>query len=277
MEGVVVIHCNDRFREDIHAEIVGSRGTDVGRCDRAVGDMVHVELDRHCVGYVDGKIARIGAVLNGPFDDLEGICNGSYDFCCLYWDLNISNECRRLIFILRLDHNVRERARLGMAKRIHDIIGSSDIYVGDYGGQYKVHYAVAKTSRHSPSTSVASLSHSKRLGTISLFSLSDPVGSDPSSAFPTCSSEAARVMGFDTVVEASEAVATEPGTEAESEWSGDGVFGMAIAGYDDLLEADGKEVGAGFDRQSWMVASSGGVSRASGTREEIPKDLKDGS
>ena len=84
-------------------------------------------------------------------------------------------------------------------------------------------------------------------------------------------------MGFDTVVEASEAVATGPGTEAESEWSGDGVFGMAIAGYEDLLEADGKEVGAGFDRQSWMVASSGGVSRASGTREEIPKDLKDGS
>ena len=29
--------------------------------------------------------------------------------------------------------------------------------------------------------------------------------------------------------------------------------------------------------QSSMVVSSGGVSRASGTREEIPKDLKDGS
>ena len=84
-------------------------------------------------------------------------------------------------------------------------------------------------------------------------------------------------MGFDTVVEASEAMATGPGPEAESKWSGDGVFSMAIAGYEDLLEADGKEVGAGFDRQSWMVASSGGVSRASGTREEIPKDLKDGS
>ena len=137
IEGVVVIHCNDRFGEDIHAEIVGSRGTDVGRCDRAVGDMVHVKLDGHRVRYVDGKIARISAVLNGPFDDLESSFNGSYDFCCLYWNLNIPNECRRLIFILRLNHDVCERARLGMAKRIHDIIGSGDIDVGDYDGQYK--------------------------------------------------------------------------------------------------------------------------------------------
>ena len=185
IEGVVVIHCNDRLGKDIHAKIVGSRCSDGGRCDGTVGDMVHVELHGYCVCYVDGKIARIGAILNGPFDDLEGSFNGSYDFCCLYWDPNISNECRRLIFILRLNHNVRERARLGMAKCIHDIIGSSDIDVGDYDSQYKVHYAVAMTSRHSPSTSVASLSHSKRLGTTSLFSLSDPVGSVPSSAFPT--------------------------------------------------------------------------------------------
>ena len=142
IEGVVVIHCNDRFWEDIHAEIVGSRGSDVGRCDRAVGNMVHIELHGHCVGYVDRKIARIRAVLNSPFDDLEGSCNGSYDFCGLYWDLNISNECRQLIFILRLYHNVRERARLGMAESIHDIIGSSDVDVGDYGGQYKVYYAL---------------------------------------------------------------------------------------------------------------------------------------
>lgn len=65
--------------------------------------------------------------------------------------------------------------------------------------------------------------------------------------------------------------------EVKSERSGDGVFGMLSAGYEDLLEADGKEVSGGVIMQSWMIVSSGGVSRASGTREEMPKDLKDGS
>ena len=36
---------------------------------------------------------------------------------------------------------------------------------------------------------------------------------------------------------------TWPSREVKSERSGDGVFGMMIAGYEDLLEADGKEVG----------------------------------
>lgn len=38
-------------------------------------------------------------------------------------------------------------------------------------------------------------------------------------------------------------MATWPNTEVESERSGDGVFSMVVAGYEDLLEADGKEVG----------------------------------
>ena len=63
----------------------------------------------------------------------------------------------------------------------------------------------------------------------------------------------------------------------KSERSGDGVLGMLIAGYEDLLKADGKEVGGEVVIKSWMTVSSGGVSRASGTHEEMPKDLKDGS
>lgn len=79
------------------------------------------------------------------------------------------------------------------------------------------------------------------------------------------------------MVEASEAVATWPSTELKSGRSGDGVLGMLSAGYEDLLKAEGKEVGGGASIRSWMIVSSGGVSRASGTREEMPKDLKDGS
>lgn len=111
----------------------------------------------------------------------------------------------------------------------------------------------------------------------SLPSLSDLEGSVPYSAFPAWASDTARFGWFEAVVGASEAVATWPSTETKSERSGDGVLGMSISGYEDLLEIDGKEVGGGDFMQSLMVVSSGGVSRASGTREEIPKDLKDGS
>ena len=135
IEGVVVIHCNDRFREDIHAKIVGSGGSDFGRCDRAVRDMVHVELDGHCVGYIDIKSTRIRAILNGGFDHLERSRNGSNRFCGLHWYLDVTNESRRFILVFRLDHDVRERARLGMTERIHDIVCSGDIDVGNYGGQ----------------------------------------------------------------------------------------------------------------------------------------------
>ena len=79
------------------------------------------------------------------------------------------------------------------------------------------------------------------------------------------------------MAEASEAVATWPSTEVKSGRSGDGVLGMLTAGYEDLLEAEGKEVGGGVVIISRIIVSSGGVSRASGTREEIPNDVKDGS
>ena len=134
---MVVIHCNDRFWEDVHAEIVGSGGSDVGRCHWAIGDMVHVELHRDRVGYVNVKSARIRAILNGGFDHLKGSRNGSNRFGGLHWNLYVTNESRRLVLIFRLDHDIRERAWLGMAERIYDIIHSSDIEVANYGGQQK--------------------------------------------------------------------------------------------------------------------------------------------
>lgn len=134
---MVVIHCNDRFWEDIHAEVVGSGGSNVGRCNRAVGNMVHIELHRDCVGDIDVKFARICAILDRRFDHLEGSCNRSNHFCGLYWHLDITNESGRLILVFRLDHDVRERARLGVAEGIHDIVCSSDIDVGNYVDQQK--------------------------------------------------------------------------------------------------------------------------------------------
>lgn len=131
---MVVIDGNDGFRVDIHAEIVGSRGSDVGRCNGTVGNMVHVELHGHCVGNVNAKFARIRAIMDGRFDDLEGSCNGSNRFRGLYWHLDITNENRQLILMFRLNHDVRERARLGMAERIHEVV-CSDIDVCNYGGQ----------------------------------------------------------------------------------------------------------------------------------------------
>lgn len=128
---MVVIHCNDRFWEDIHAEIVGPGGPDVRCCDGAVGNMVHVELHRDCVGNFDVKSARIRAVLDSGFDDLEGRRNGSNHFCGLYWHLDITNESRGLVLIFRFNHDVRERARLGMAQRVYDVVCSSDIDVGN--------------------------------------------------------------------------------------------------------------------------------------------------
>ena len=40
-------------------------------------------------------------------------------------------------------------------------------------------------------------------------------------------------------------MATWPNTEEKSGRSGDGVLSMLTAGYEDLLEAEGKEVGGG--------------------------------
>lgn len=133
----MVVHCNDRLWEDIHAEIVGSRGSDVGRCNGAVRDMVHVELHGHCIGYVDEESVRIRTILDGGFDDLECSCNGSDRFCSLYWHLNVTKESRRLIVVFWLDHDVRERTRLGMAERVHNIICSSNIDIGNWGGQQR--------------------------------------------------------------------------------------------------------------------------------------------
>ena len=127
----MVIHCNDRFGKDIHAEVVGSGCSNVGRCNGTVGDMIHVELDGHCVGYLDVEATRIRAILDGGFNHLESSCNGSNRFRGLYWHLDITNECRRLVLVFRLDLDVRERARLGMAECIHDIIGSSNIDIGN--------------------------------------------------------------------------------------------------------------------------------------------------
>lgn len=79
------------------------------------------------------------------------------------------------------------------------------------------------------------------------------------------------------MVAASEAVATWPSAEVKSGRSGDGVLSMLTAGYEDLLEAEGKEVGGGVVIISLIIVSSGGVSRASGTREEMPNDVKGGS
>ena len=79
------------------------------------------------------------------------------------------------------------------------------------------------------------------------------------------------------MVEASDAVATWPRVEVKSGRSGDGVFSMLTAGYEDLLGAEGKEVGGGVVIISLIIVSSGGVSRASGTREEMPNDVKGGS
>ena len=72
-------------------------------------------------------------------------------------------------------------------------------------------------------------------------------------------------------------MATWPSREVKSGRSGDGVLGMLSAGYEDLREAEGKEVGGVVVIISWMIVSSGGVSKASGTREEMPNVLKDGS
>ena len=137
MECVVVIHCNDRFGEDIHAEIVGAGGSDVGRCNRAVGYMIHVELHGHGVGYFDVESTRIRTVLDGRFDDLEGSCHRPNRFGGLHRHLDITNERRGFVLVLRLDHDVRERARLGMAERIYDIVCSGDIDVGNCSGQLK--------------------------------------------------------------------------------------------------------------------------------------------
>lgn len=126
-----MIHCHDRFWEDIHAEIVGPGGPNVGCCNRAVGNVVHVELNRDCVGDIDVKPARIRTVLDGGFDDLEGSRNGSDGFRGLYWHLDITNESWGLVLVFRLHHDVRQRARLGMAQRVYDIICSSDIDVGN--------------------------------------------------------------------------------------------------------------------------------------------------
>lgn len=132
-----MIHCNDRFWENIHAEVVGSRGSYIRRCYGAIGDMVHVEFDGHCVGYIDVESAGIRAILDGGFDDLKGSCNRSNCFCSLYWQHDITKRSNRLFPVFRLDHDVRERARLGMAERIYDVIGSSDIDIGNYCSQQK--------------------------------------------------------------------------------------------------------------------------------------------
>lgn len=60
---------------------------------------------------------------------------------------------------------------------------------------------------------------------------------------------------------------------ARSLWSGEGVFGMLVGGKDELLVF---RLGGlvGWDS---AVASSGGVSKASGRRDEIPNVLKHGS
>lgn len=91
---MMVIHRNDSFWKDIHAEVIGPGSSDVGCCDRAVGDVVHVKLHRHCVCYVNVQAARVRAILDGGFDDLEGSCNGSNRFCRLHWHLDITNERR---------------------------------------------------------------------------------------------------------------------------------------------------------------------------------------
>ena len=135
---MVVIHCNDCFWEDIHAEVIGAGGSDVRSCDGAIGDMVHVELHGHCVGYVNVKSARVAAILDGGFDDLEGSCDGSNRFCGLHRHLDITNEYRWLVLVFRFDHNVRERARLGMAECVHDIIRSSEIGIGNWDSQLGV-------------------------------------------------------------------------------------------------------------------------------------------
>ncbi len=131
---MVVIHGNNRFWEDIHAEVVGSRGSNIGSCNGAVGDMVHVELYGHSVGYIDVESARIRAILDGGFDDLKGSRNGSNRLCGLHRYLDITNP-RRGFVVFRLDHDVRERAGLGMAKRIHYVVCNSDIEVCNYSSQ----------------------------------------------------------------------------------------------------------------------------------------------
>ena len=135
---MVVIHCNDCFWENVHAEVIGSRCPNVGRCDGAIGDVVHVEFYGHSVGYVDVKSAGIRAILNRGLNDLESSCHGSNGFCCLHRHLDFTNESRRLVLVFRLDNDVRQRARLGMAERVHDVICSSEIYVRNYDGQLKV-------------------------------------------------------------------------------------------------------------------------------------------
>ena len=132
---MVVIHCNDRFREHIHAEVIGSGCPDIGRCDRAIRDVVHVEFYGYRIGYVNVKSARIRAVLNGGFDGLEGSSDRPDCFCGLHWHLDMTNESRGLILVFRFDHNIRERARLGMAERVHDVVCSSEVDVSNYGGQ----------------------------------------------------------------------------------------------------------------------------------------------
>ena len=137
MEGVVVIHCDDRFWEHVHAKIVGSGGSDIRCCNGAIGYMIHVELHGHGVGYVDVESTGIRTALDGCFDNLEGSCNGSNCFRGLHRHLDITNECRGLILVLRLDHDIRERARLGVAECIYDIVYSGEIDVGNCGGQLK--------------------------------------------------------------------------------------------------------------------------------------------
>lgn len=126
---MVVIHCNHCFWEDIHAEVIGSGGSDVGRCHGAVGDMVHVELHGHRVGYVNVESARVRAIVYGGFNELECGRNGSNRFCSLYRHLHVANESRGPVLVFRFHHDIRERARLGMAEGVDDVVCSSEVNV----------------------------------------------------------------------------------------------------------------------------------------------------
>ena len=137
---MMVVHCNNCFWKDIHAEVVGSGGSDIGCCNGAVGDMIHVKLDGHCISYVNVKPARVRAVLDSGFHDLESSCYGSNRFRGLHWDFDITNISRRLVLVFRFDHDVRKRTRLGMAKSVYDIVCSSEVDVGNYHGQLEVLY-----------------------------------------------------------------------------------------------------------------------------------------